>query len=183
VTASSITGFAFKLPDSIKINDLTYDPNGNKFYIAKDLSIGSFDFDFCASSDKDGSKPQSIQCGSGSVKDGLTLGVQGTPNNPSGVFKFAFNSDAADVNAVADAFSKLFSEPAPAVNIAARFQGVDYVRGGKSFTGGSDKVTGSGGGNAPGDPVPGPLPILGSAAAFSYTRKLRRRVKGILPTC
>ena len=26
-------------------------------------------------------------------------------------------------------------------------------------------------------PVPGPLPLLGAAAGFSFTRRLRRRVK------
>ena len=179
VTASSITGFAFKLPDTIKIENLSYDRNDNKFFIPKDLTIGNFDFDFCASSDKDGSNTKSIQCGSGSTKDGLTLGVAGTTDRPSGTFKFAFNSDAADVHAVSDAFNNFFSEPTTGVNIAARFQGVNYVRNGVSKTEGSDKVTGGGSTPAPGDTVPGPVPLLGAAAAFGYSRKLRRRLKGI----
>ncbi len=184
VTASSITGFAFKIPDSINLTNLLYDQKATNFTIAKDLSIGTFDFDFCASSEKPDSKsPQAPQCGAGSVKDGLTLGYTDLdkPDRPSGAVKFTFNSDAADVSAVADAFNKLFSEPTPAVNIAARFQEVQYTRKGTSVTGGSDKVTGGGGGNAPGDPVPGPLPLLGAAAAFGYSRKLRRRLKGIAP--
>ncbi|MBM5822914.1 MAG: hypothetical protein FJ082_10840 [Cyanobacteria bacterium K_Offshore_surface_m2_011] len=31
--------------------------------------------------------------------------------------------------------------------------------------------------NAPGDAVPGPLPVLGIAAAFGYSRKLRKRIQ------
>ena len=32
-------------------------------------------------------------------------------------------------------------------------------------------------GQAPGDEVPGPLPVLGIAAAFGYSRKLRKRIQ------
>lgn len=31
-------------------------------------------------------------------------------------------------------------------------------------------------GQNPGDTVPGPLPLLGAAAAFGFSRKLRRRI-------
>lgn len=35
--------------------------------------------------------------------------------------------------------------------------------------------------SAPPSAVPGPLPVLGAAAAFGYTRKLRKRIKGSTP--
>ncbi len=48
--------------------------------------------------------------------------------------------------------------------------------------GGSTNIVGTPPGNtppppAPGDAVPGPLPLLGAAAAFGYSRKLRGRIK------
>ncbi len=175
VTASSLVGFAFKKPTSISLSNFLYNANGTNFLSKTDLDIGSFDFDFCANTGPSNS------CEGANVNKGLTIGVQNVADNPSGTVKFTFNSNAADVNAVADAFNTLFSQPAPAVNIAARFQGVNYVRNGKSFTGGSDKVTGGGPGGGLGDTVPGPVPLLGAAAAFGYSRKLRRRLKGIAP--
>ena len=48
----------------------------------------------------------------------------------------------------------------------------------------SDKLlagTIGGGGQAPGDEVPGPVPLLGAAAAFGYSRKLRRRIGANTP--
>jgi hypothetical protein len=89
-----------------------------------------------------------------------------------------------------DAFVALYNQYHPPTGgNAGKFNGAYFMRwkaiegvniGGEDA--GSDKVwatsiTTGGGGQAPTDSVPGPLPVFGAAAAFGYSRKLRRRLK------
>lgn len=82
-----------------------------------------------------------------------------------------------------DAFVAMYQAP---TGSAGTFDGNYFMRfkGITGTNGGSDKIWatsittgGGGGGQIPGDSVPGPLPLFGAAAAFGYSRKLRRRVK------
>jgi hypothetical protein len=179
ITSSSLTGFAFDTPTAV--SSLVYNRNGTNFFKADDTSISPAPlFSFCASTDNNTNN--GTQCGAGSVAQGLANGQQATVK-----YTFNFAGLTPTVSDVSTAFLNLFNgltiQPAPndtkAVNntvvLAARFQGINSA----SLNGGSDKVTGKpkdtpGGG--PGDAVPGPLPVLGAAAAFVQSRRLRRRL-------
>ncbi|WP_259724635.1 hypothetical protein [Synechococcus sp. CS-1332] len=180
ITSSSITGFAFDTPTGVSA--FTYNRNGTNFYKADDsltISPAPF-FTFCASTDNNINN--GTNCGSGVVASGLA-------NGQSATVKYAFNfaGTSPEVGDVSNAFFNLFDGLVLAtplnqnkvvnntVVLAARFQGINSA----TENGGSDKVTGKpqtkpdGG---PGDAVPGPLPVLGAAAAFVQSRRLRRRL-------
>ncbi|AFY29908.1 hypothetical protein [Cyanobium gracile] len=178
ITSSSLTGFAFDTPTSV--SSLVYNRNGTNFYQATDLTIAPApSFTFCASTDNNINN--GTQCGAGSVPQGLS-------NGQSATVKYTFNFAGLNpgVSDVSTAFFNLFNglvvSPPPndtkvvnsTVVLAARFQEINTA----SSTGGSDKVTGKPRGSdpAPGDAVPGPLPLLGAAAGFLQSRKLRKRL-------
>jgi hypothetical protein len=180
ITSSSLTGFGFDTPTGV--SSLLYNRNGTNFYQATDsLTISPApSFNFCASTDNNINN--GTNCGAGSVPQGLANGQQATVKY---TFNFAgTNPGVADVStAFLNLFNGLAIQAPPndtkAVNntvvLAARFQGINSA----SLNGGSDKVTGKPGtppDGGPGDAVPGPLPVLGAAAAFVQSRRLRRRL-------
>ncbi len=182
ISASSLTSFAFDTPTGV--SNLTYHNNGTNFFQTKDLTIGSTSFNFCASTDNK-NDPKKVNCDSGSTKQGLT---QETGKRKATVkYTFNFAGSNPGVSDVSSAFFNLFNgvvlttplnqnkADKDTVVLAARFQGIYSA----TENGGSDKVTGKprdkpGGG--PADAVPGPLPVLGAAAAFVQSRRLRRRL-------
>ncbi len=133
-------------------------------------------FDACASTD-DG------ECdASGAANLGLAIG---SPSKDVAIFTLkSGNAPLTTATAYRDAFVKMFKAPTKSGG-AGEFDGNYFMRfkGLEGTNGGSDKIwatgisTGGGGGQAPGDAVPGPLPVLGAAAAFGYSRKLRQRLK------
>jgi hypothetical protein len=96
-----------------------------------------------------------------------------------------YASNLSNINSaslVAQSFYDLFKLPTftavddyKKAQIALRFQSVTTSSG---RTGQSDKVAGypSLPPQGPGNDVPGPLPVLGAATAFAFSRKLRRRI-------
>ena len=106
----------------------------------------------------------------------------GLADGQSTKVRFTLASNLASVDTteeVTQSFYNLFNSWNPATNpkspqVALRFQKVTTSSG---QSGESEKV----GGlpkppEAPGDTVPGPLPALGAATAFAFSRKLRRRI-------
>lgn len=76
------------------------------------------------------------------------------------------------------AASQFFAKTAKGYYTSAHIQGLT--------NGGSTNIVGTPPGTdppppAPGDSVPGPLPLLGAAAAFGYSRKLRTRIGAYQP--
>jgi hypothetical protein len=132
------------------------------------------DFDFCAR------KSSSAGCHGNSASDGI---AGGTTVNVQ--FRLLSNlSSISTADLVAERFYNLFNsfDPSQSLNkaqIALRFQGVTNTNGQSVTTG--EKVTGAAiwrsTGQAPTDQVPGPLPILGGAAAFGWSRKIRRLIR------
>ncbi|MEA5414695.1 hypothetical protein [Synechococcus sp. BA-132 BA5] len=53
-----------------------------------------------------------------------------------------------------------------------------FVQSGSSFSPASTSVWAQATPVSPADSVPGPLPLFGAAAAFGFSRKLRKRIKG-----
>jgi hypothetical protein len=110
--------------------------------------------------------------------NGTGEGVQtALSNNQSATVKFTFTSSLGlDAAATEQAYFDFFKANAP--NAAgARFQSIVGSPVSTSDKIGSGQPTLGGGGGTPGDSVPGPLPLFGAAAAFGYSRKLRRRLK------
>lgn len=180
ITASSITGFAFDTPTGV--SNFLYKRNGTNFYQATDTSINPApSFSFCASTDSN-LRNQTNNCVSGPTAVGLA-------NNQSATVKYTFNFAGTNpvVGDVSTAFYNLFNGlvlttplnqnkvDKDTVVLAARFQGI-YTATRRND---SDKVTGKPRDkkdNSPGETVPGPLPVLGAAAAFLQSRRLRRRL-------
>lgn len=193
----TLVGFAFNVPDpTIKL--LTYDPIFPVFTRVFDFpkskyhkdgfkdaipgtplgltaltgaKLEPFDsFSFCARSDAKGGG----NCTGGDPKSGLNDGQ-------STKVRFTLTAKpASSTEEVAKSFYTLFNNwtpgaPKSSPQIALRFQQVSVS---ETKTGGSDKV----GGipkvppQAPGDTVPGPLPILGAVTAYGFSRRLRRRI-------
>ena len=177
VTSSRLVGTGLNLPTNppapsdIGISGISQsDPDWN---VSFGDSLPPFGvFDVCASSTTSGN------CDApGSPNDGLLNGESTT------IGTFSLNSTPTLLTATAyrDAFVAMFQAP-PSGGSAANFDGNYFVRF-KAIQpgGGSDKVwatsiTTGGNGQNPGDKVPGPLPLFGAAAAFGYSRKLRRRL-------
>jgi hypothetical protein len=130
-------------------------------------------FTFCARDDGN-----NCHGGSGNTNFGLSDGEKAS-------VRFTLASNLPNINnasLVAQSFYDLFklrtfTQDGDYKNaqIALRFQSVTTSSG---QTGKSDKVAGypSLPPQAPGDEVPGPLPVLGAATAFAFSRKLRRRI-------
>lgn len=131
-------------------------------------------FDFCARM----SSSNGCHGGSGStgIGGGSTVKVQ---------FKLQSNdSSIATADQVAERFYNLFNAFEPGdrwskAQIALRYQNVKKANG-RSESGG-EKVTGAAfwriPDEGPTDAVPGPLPVLGGAAAFGWSRKMRHRIR------
>jgi hypothetical protein len=180
ITSSSLTGFGFDTPTGV--SSLLYNRNGTNFYQATDsLTIEPApSFNFCASTDNNPNN--GTNCGSGSATLGLANGQEAKVK-----YTFNFAGLTPTVGDVSTAFFNLFNgvtiSPPPnddtavssSVVLAARFQAINSA----TETGGSDKITGKPKDkpdDGPGDAVPGPLPVLGAAAAFAQSRRLRRRL-------
>ncbi len=135
-------------------------------------------FDFCARmSSRSG-------CHGGSGSTGIAGGT-------SVKVQFSLKSNDVSISTadqVAEHFYSLFNafEPGDSwseAQIALRFQNVKKPNG-KTESGG-EKVTGAAfwriPNQGPTNEVPGPLPVLGAAAAFSWSRKIRRRIQAVTP--
>ena len=175
----NLVGFGFNVPgkdnnlDDISI--VSYDSLGSVF--VKDLRDANFapfgDFSFC-------SRNSGNNCVGGQA-DG-----NGLIDGESAKVRFNLASNVASVDTaeeVASVFYKLFGTWNPesqpnSPQVALRFQQVDYVtKDGKVIIGSSDKVGGTPQPpRSPNDTVPGPVPILGAASAFAFSRRLRRRI-------
>lgn len=109
----------------------------------------------------------------------------GLTDGQSAAVRFTLASNKSTINSaslVAQSFfdlfnSRTFTQDGDFKNaqVALRFQNVTTSRGAR---GKSDKVAGvpTKPPRSPGDPVPGPLPVLGAATAFAFSRRLRRRI-------
>lgn len=181
----TLVGFAINIPGidakpKPDIELLSYNPLTSSFtqtYLDSNLG-GVGEFSFCARS------TGGQNCNGGQPTDGLADG-QSTRVQ----FKLASNLSSIDTaDKVAKSFFDLFSTwtPDPTANdakgaqVALRFQQVTTSNG---TSGASDKIGGRPRKppNAPGDPVPGPLPVLGAATAFAFSRRLRRRIASASP--
>ena len=131
-------------------------------------------FDFCARM----SSSSGCHGGSGSkgIAGGTNVNVQ-----------FSLKSNDASISSadqVAEHFYNLFNSFEPGdrwskAQVALRFQNVKKANGRTERDG--EKVTGAAfwriSDQSPTNDVPGPLPVLGGAAAFGWSRRLRRRIK------
>lgn len=135
-------------------------------------------FDFCARmSSRSGCHGAS---GSKGIAGGSSVKVQ-----------FSLKSNDVSITTadqVAERFYSLFNSFVPGdrwskAQIALRFQNVKNANG-KTERGG-EKVTGAAvwriPNEGPTNEVPGPLPVLGAAAAFGWSRKIRRRMQALTP--
>jgi hypothetical protein len=161
--ASELVAMAFQVPDGITaINTFTragwntLQPGG---------SLPSLpEFDVCQSISSDctasGSPNAGLDSGDSALVTRFTL---------SGLGATASLSD----------YRAAFVAQGPS-SFAMRLKGIDDPQIPGPDTEGSDTLTGyliKTPGQAPGDAVPGPVPILGAAAAFGYSRRLRQRLK------
>jgi hypothetical protein len=201
----TLTAFAFNVPGTLSSPDfklLTYNPLGSGFgdfwgastsgreRNANDNQIFEFpkatprraafdpfgSFTFCARDDG-----SSCHGGSSTEVEGLTDGT----DRYSTEVRFTLASNKASINSaslVAQSFFEFFSRPSftnkgdfKNAQVALRFQNVTTSKG---RSGKSDKVAGIPikPPQGPVDEVPGPLPVFGAAAAFAFSRRLRRRV-------
>ncbi len=168
----TLVGFAFNLPgestnpDGIEIKgyDSLTSSFTKSFYDAQ-LQPYSSSFSFCGHSTGNGN------CTGGNPTAGLADGASANVR-----FELASNIPTIDTaEEVASSFYNLFSSWTPSASqnspqVVLRFQQVN--------PGGSDKVGGipKKPPQAPPDKVPGPVPILGAATAFAFSRRLRRRI-------
>ncbi len=109
----------------------------------------------------------------------------GLRDGESTAVRFTLASNKSTINSatlVAQSFFDLFNSRTftkdgdfKNAQVALRFQNVTTSSG---ATGKSDKVAGvpKRPPQGPGDEVPGPLPVLGAATAFAFSRRLRRRI-------
>lgn len=196
-TASEFVALAFQLPSNISTvdlgaganADLGYTPSsGSLFDIAvANASLPPFD----STAPRPPLTPYSL-CITAGNGDGCTGGGNpgnglnnGTLDYSAGTFTLTSNGPAlSGALAFRQAFFDFYrplipptGDPAYIGPIAARFKAIEP--GGRS-----DKLLAGtiGGGGAPGDAVPGPVPILGAAAAFGTSRRLRRRIGAHTPT-
>ncbi len=114
----------------------------------------------------------------------------GLRDGESAAVRFTLASNKSTINSaslVAQSFFDLFNSRTftkdgdfKNAQVALRFQNVTTSSGVKNK---SDKVAGvpRKPPQGPGDEVPGPLPVLGAATAFAFSRKLRRRIGSASP--
>ena len=191
--AAALTGFALSLPTDGGFGFLTYNPQlspflqivqpkpggnitlaANQTYNMTSLSegtklppLGTFDFCFIDS---------------GANCTGAGSGTTGLQPNQAGSVRFKIASTLGSTLAVSEAIKSFIGGQSLSgpYAVATRWQGI-------GTDGCSDKVpgyvcpTGDPGCDpppfTPPDEVPGPLPLFGAAAAFGYSRKLRRRLQ------
>lgn len=186
VTGSRLVSTGFDLPTnppaSANVNFVSFskiDPNWNIVYPG--TAVPPFPaFDVCTSVYST-TPPNPADCdASGSP----TLGLQNGSSTTVGTFTLSSAPTLDTATKYRDAFVAMFQAP-PSGGTAGTFDDGGYFMRFNDIlpasTGGSDKIWATsittGGGQAPGDSVPGPLPLFGAAAAFGYSRKLRRRMK------
>lgn len=179
-TSSQLTAFAISFPESFtsSSSNFGYNPLSSPFiFLDPSASIGSVgSFDVCATSKANGQ-------GVGNC-NGAGSGNAGLPSSPPPInttsVQFTINSTAGSADAVSQAFQAFINSSTPDPAVAMRWQAIvgstvstSDKGGGKIIcTPGTPGCTGGGSG----DEVPGPLPLFGAAAAFGYSRKLRRRI-------
>ena len=203
-SSGSLVGFAFNEPlrgnGNEAISLLSYNPldsgygrvfgnsnRGIRVNPQESLDISSLrtapyapfsNFDFCARmSSRSG-------CHGGSGSTGIAGGT-------SVKVQFSLKSNDVSISTadqVAERFYSLFNSFQPGeswskAQIALRFQNVKKANG--STTSSGEKVTGAAfwriPNEGPTNEVPGPLPVLGAAAAFGWSRKIRRRIQAVTP--
>ncbi len=201
-SSGTLVGFAFNEPlrgnGSEAISLLSYNPlasgygrvfgnsnRGIRVNPQESLNISNLstapyapfsNFDFCARiSSRSG-------CHGGSGSTGIAGGT-------SVKVQFSLKSNDVSISTadqVAERFYSLFNSFQPGdswnkAQIALRFQNVKKANGSKES--GGEKVTGAAfwriPNEGPTNAVPGPLPVLGAAAAFGWSRKIRRRIQAV----
>jgi hypothetical protein len=149
--------------------------NQDEFYTASvigdfrpSIASGNYSYSYRVTVDPD--SPYYIQ----SYSTGATTAAFGTIwnkqlfTNPAGSPNPAFTS-----NPVATSPDSVFATPGTKV---VDFTSTFFI-GTRSATQLTDGITQA---RLPGTEVPGPLPILGAAAAFGYSRKIRRRIRVVV---
>ena len=136
-------------------------------------------FDFCARM----SSSEGCHGGSGST------GIAGGSSVKVQISLKSNDSSIATADKVAERFYNLFNsfeagDSWSKAQIALRFQNVMKANGKKES--GGEKVVGAAfwriPNQGPANQVPGPLPVMGAAAAFGWSRKIRRRIQTIALT-
>lgn len=192
-TASTLVGAAFNLPDGVTTSLVNYNPLASDFYelfLPASLNLGGGPILYDVGI-RSGTPPKALQSPSTGFNGGNPTGGVGldSDNDPntflSEIVRFTVNATTAsgltDVGLFESAFSTLLRDSG--VQSVGRFQQItcnDPVLCSVIINGGSDKIGGGGGsGGGPDDPssVPGPLPLLGIGVAYSYSRRLRRRIE------
>lgn len=196
-TASEFVALAFQLPSNIRTVDLGAGANADLGYTPSsgslfDIALADLDFSpFDSTAPNPPKDPYSLCITAGNDK-GCTGGGNpgnglnnGTLDYSAGTFTLTSNGPAlSGALAFRQAFFNFYRPLIPPTDgepyigpIAARFKAIEP--GGRS-----DKLLAGtiGGGQGPGDAVPGPVPILGAAAAFGMSRRLRRRIGAHTPT-
>lgn len=186
VTGSRLVSTGFDLPTNppadANVSFVSFtqiDPNWNILYPG--TAVPPFPaFDVCTSvySTTPNNPPDCDASGSPSL--GLANGASTTV----GTFTLSSSPTLDTATKYRDAFVAMFQAP-PSDGTAGTFDNGGYFMRFKDIqpasTGGSDKIWATrittGGDQAPGDSVPGPVPLFGAAAAFGYSRRLRRRLK------
>jgi len=203
----TLTAFAFNVPGTASSPDfklLTYEPIDSDFgdvYGASrngnERNVNNFDtltfprrMPRRAPFDPFGSFTFCARDSGSSCHGGSSTNVDGLKDGESTAVKFTLASNKSSINSaslVAQSFFELFSRPSftkdgdfKNAQVALRFQNVTTTSGAK---GKSDKVAGvpTSPPQGPGDEVPGPLPVLGAASAFAFSRRLRRRIASASP--
>ena len=176
-TQSTLVGLAFATP-----NNLTYTSYNSNGTVFTDVFTGSSaqingdpfnntTFDLCTR------VTGGSNCSGGNPQAGLTRGQQASAPI---TFNFTDSQTNRTEQQLANDFANLYAltgGTTPSYQIAGRFQQVSNCT--VSPCAGSDKVGGATGVNPPQGPtdaVPGPIPLFGAAAAFGYSRRLRRRI-------
>jgi hypothetical protein len=185
IDASKFVAAAFTVPDNISYvaNSYVGGVRFNQLFLDPDADIQPFgdaspppqSYDICI---------RATTTGGG----GCNGGQSGLGLNNGEFYDVSFQFTSSSVTTPEQfkaAFLTASTPPVPPIDkvgpVAGRFQSIDCDSQSNCGTSDSDKILGgiptTPPPPAPGDAVPGPLPIFGAAAAFGYSRKLRQRLK------
>lgn len=177
--STTFVGAAFDLPYYViqNFNASMYDPNSTNFEDlwgpnGASLNLGGgpeiYDIGIRSVLSPDGTVD--VNSNASNFNGGNPQG--GLVKTQSATVKFMYDTLIADITAEVFEAELLNGFASGELKAAGRFQQVVITEGGQQT---SDKV---GGGILPPQPnsVPGPLPLFGAAAAFGYSRKLRKRI-------